>query len=170
MYTFDKYELGRTDEVVEITTRDENRMASIKMAQQCRKSIDIISRNLEPHIYDNTDFIDAIKKLVLDNRKAKVRILVTDAKSLVQKGHRLIPLSYTLSSYIEFRIPNEDYKESNDSLFLADSTGYIHRLNDHRFEGILNFNDKRVSKHLLHTFDEIWSRANPDSNLRQVHI
>ena len=170
MYTFDKYELGRTDEVVEITTRKENALATVKMAQQARRTLEIISRNLEPDIYDTAEFVEAVKTFILENRRSRVRILVNVAKSLVQQGHRLINLSFTLSSYIEFRIPSDDYKDSNDSLFIADTTGYIHRLNDNRFEGTLNFNDQRVSKHLLHSFEEVWSRANQDPNLRQVHI
>ena len=170
MDTFENHELARTDEVVDVTTRDENKVATIKMTQQFRRTIDIISRNIEPFIYDDAEFIEAIKKNLLNNRRSLVRILVTDPKSIVQKGHRLFNLSHTLSSYIKFRIPNEDYKNTNDSLFLADNTGYIHRLNDDRFEGTLNFNDQRVSKHLLRTFDEIWSKASPDPNLRQFHI
>ena len=170
MLTFDKYELGRTDDTVEISLRNENRAAALTMARQSRRTLEILSRKLDPDIYDTIEFVEAVKAFILQNRRSRVRILVDDAKSLVQQGHRLINLSYSLSSYIEFRIPSEDYKDHTDSLFIADTTGYIHRLNENRFEGTLNFNDQRVSKHLLHSFDEVWSRASQDLNLRQVHI
>lgn len=170
MRTFDEYELGRTDDTIKIDTREENQLVVISMACQCKKTIDIISRDLDPDLFDNADFIDAAKAMVLGNRRAKVRMLVLDPKKIVTRGHRLLELVRSLPTFLEIRIPAVEHKDFNEMLFVADSTGYLHRLNHDRFEATLNFNDKRVSKHLVKEFDEIWAKATQDTNLRKLTI
>ena len=170
MQTFEKYELGHTDETVDIGTRDENRIAVVKMAQQCQRTIEIISRELDPDLFDNSEFLDAVKAMVLKNRRSSVRILVFAPKTIVSRRHRLIDLSRTLPTYMEIRVPAKEYQEFNEMVFVADSTGYLHRLYTERFEAKVNFNDKRVARYLVKEFDEMWERANQDINLRQLSI
>ena len=170
METFESYELGRTDDTVQIETREENLKIVTMMAQQCRQSVMIISRDLEPPLYDTPDFIDAIKKMILGNRKSSVRIMVFQPQLIVRRGHRLLDLAANLSSFIKIRKPAEEYKSFNESLFVADNTAYLHRKNSERFEGTINFNDKLVSKHLLLQFDEMWEKATPDVNTRRLNI
>jgi hypothetical protein len=170
MYKFDDYTLGRTDETVQLENRDENRIAALRMVQQSRHSIAIISRTLAPEVYDNVEFVEAMKNLILQNRHSNVRLLVFDTQSIIRHGHRLISLIMNLSSYIECRTPGPEFSHFNEDLFIADSIGYIHRLNADRFESTLNFNDPRVSRHLLQDFQHMWDRAVPDSNFRKLHI
>ena len=170
MHTFDDFELARTDEDISINTREENCLAITKMAQQCRKSIEIISHNLNPEIYDTVEFVEATKRMILDNRHTKVRILVFQTQSIVKKGHRLVDLAKDLSSFIEFRVPGEEFRSFNEALFIADSIGYIHRFNAERFEGMVNFNDLRVSKYLRQHFERMWDRSETDVNFRKLSI
>ena len=82
----------------------------------------------------------------------------------------VVDLALNLTSFIEFRKPETEFKTFNESLFIADTTGYIHRHSTERYEGTLNFNDKRLSKILTERFEEMWGRATPDPNLKRVHI
>ena len=170
MQVFKNHRLGETDEMVSVNTSDDNRLASYLMASQTKRALDIISRRLDPPVYDNEEFVESVKKLVLGNTRAQVRILVFEPQTIVQYGHRLLDLGLTLTSYIEFRIPSNEYKSFNESLFIADSTGYIHRNSAERYKGTLNFNDKRLSKILTDQFDEMWVKSVQDSNLKRVHL
>ncbi len=170
MSIFDDYELGRSDDTLQIESREENQAAVTKMAQQSRHSIEIISRELDPALYDSVDFVDAVKKMILDNRRAKVRIMVFESRAISSRGHRLVTLAENLSSFIDIRNPGVEHKDYNESLFIADTVAYIHRLNAERFEASLNFCDKRRSKMLLNQFDEMWETATPDANLRKIQI
>ena len=123
MQTFQDYELGRHDEVVRINTREENQLAVSRMVEQCKISIDIISRELDPDLFDRIEFVDAVKKMVLDNSRARVRVLVFEPKKIVSRGHRLVNLARTLSSYIDIRKPTEEHMDFNEMLFIADGTG-----------------------------------------------
>ena len=53
---------------------------------------------------------------------------------------------------------------------LADTTGYIHRQNGERYEGTLNFKDRRHSTHLLKQFTDMWELATPDPNFRKMML
>ena len=170
MGIFEDYELGRSDESVQIESRDENQDAVTCMAQQSRHSVEIISRDLDPAIYDSEDFVDAVKKMILDNRRAKVRIMVFESRTIASQGHRLVTLAENLNSFIDIRNPGVEHKDYKESLFIADSVAYVHRLNGGRFEASLNFCNKRQSKMLLDQFDEMWEKATPDTNLRKIHI
>ena len=170
MQTFDNYSLGRTNDAIDIGTREENRLAVVKMAQQCQRTIDIISRELDPDLFDNAEFLDAVKAMVLKNRRSDVRILVFEPKTIVSRRHRLIDLTRSLPTYMEIRVPPKEYQDFNEMVFVADTTGYLHRLHTDRFEAKVNFNDKRVARYLLKEFDELWDKSTQDTNLRQLSI
>lgn len=170
MYTFENYELGRTDDVVTIETREENRFATIRMMQRCRHSIEIISRQLDSQIYDTQEFIDGIRRIVLDNHFARIRIIVLDPRIIIKQNHRLVNLAMDLSTYIEIRKPGLEHSGFNEALFLADSCGYIHRRKSDRYEGNVNFNDPRTCRYQQDHFNEMWNKAQTDMNLRKLHI
>ena len=71
---------------------------------------------------------------------------------------------------IEIRVPGREHAQFNESLFVADQTGYIYRPNSDRYEGKLNFNDKRASRLLIHEFDEIWEKSRTDPNFKRALI
>jgi len=156
--------------MIDIGTREENGIAVVKMAQQCRRAIEIISRNLDPPLFDDSDFLDAAKGMALKNRGLSVRLLVFEPKKIVSRRHRLVDLARSLPTFIEMRVPPVEYKDFNEMVFIADSTGYLHRLYAERYEAKVNFNDKRVARYLVKEFDEMWDKSAQDINLRQLSI
>lgn len=170
MYTFDNYELGRTADSVTIESREENRLATNRMTQQSRNSIEIISRDLDSQIYDTQDFIDAVRRIVLENYHAKVRIIVLDPAVIIKQSHRLVNLAMDLTSFIEIRKPGIEYTGFNEALLVADDCGYIHRVKSDRYEATVNFNDRRTTKYLLDHFNEMWNKSRGDTNMRKLHI
>jgi len=164
----DNYLLGDTDDTILLEKSEEHTLAALMMAQQSSRSIEILSRDLDQVIYNTSEFAEAIKRLVLKSKYVKVRILVKDPQAVVKRGHRLVTLAMHLSSYIEIRVPSQEHASFNEAIFIADTTGYIHRLNPDRFEGKLNFNDKRTSRILLRQFDEIWEKSRTDANFKRA--
>ncbi|MNC92373.1 hypothetical protein D3C83_87830 [compost metagenome] len=75
-----------------------------------------------------------------------------------------------LSGFVEMRKPGPDHKDYNGAMFVGDDCGYITRRSSDRYIGSMNFNDRREARTLLEEFEEIWNKANPDANLRNVVI
>lgn len=170
MYTFENYELGRTDDMVNIESREENRSATIKMAHQFKQSMEIISRELDSSIYDDPEFLDAVKKTIFENQRTKIRIIILNPQIVTKHGHRLVTLTMDLTTFIEIRKPGIEHSGFNEAMLLADGCGYIHRKKSNRFEGSVNFNDRRTCKYLLDHFNEIWSKSTMDHNFRKLQI
>ncbi len=171
MIDFADYTLGKTtDDAVNITTREENAAAALELVKQAKQKLAIISQELDPHVYDQPDFLEALRKLAIRNRNVEIRIIVFEPELIVRRGHKLIDLATKITSYIEMRKVSEKYKTFNESLLVADRVGYLYRESTERYKGKVNFNSRRESKHLLDVFNEMWETAKPDANLRRVLI
>ena len=103
MFIQENYQLGYRDEELQIDSREDNAKVSAYMVSQCRRYLDIISRDLDPHVYDQTEFLDAVKNMAINGSRAQIRIIVFDVNSIVRKGHRMIELAAKLSSFIEIK-------------------------------------------------------------------
>ena len=170
MYTSNEYTLGHSEETIQIASREENLLATLHMTQQSSRTLEILSRDLTPEVYDTAEYIDAVKQLILRNHRSRIRILSFDSNNIVTRGHRLINLAMDLSSFIECRIPGTEYHNYNQEIFIADNIGYIHRLNAELYDGKLSFNDRRMVSHLKGDFEEIWDRSTPNPNFRRLAL
>lgn len=170
MLNFENHILGVTDEKIAIDSSSDHRLAALRMTEQAKSNIAIISRELDPPVYNTPEFVQAVKQLVLANRYTHLRAMVFEPQTIMKYGHRLVDLMLDLTSFIEFRVPSFEYDDFNESLFVADETGYILRTNAERYEGSVNFNDKRSSRILMKKFEEMWEKAKPDPNLKRVML
>jgi hypothetical protein len=170
MHDIGDYRLGETDRVLQLEKRNENVLVTNHMAKQCHRNLIIISRELDPLVFDTEEFADAVKYLALRHRHAQIQIIVFDPDTIVKRGHRLLDVSVRLSSFIEIRKAHSSFYEYNECLMIADETGYIHRMNGERYEGTANFKDRRKSADYLNQFEEMWQQASPDPNFRNVML
>jgi hypothetical protein len=169
-HDFTTCKLGETSELLPLETSDEHRRAVQQMVQQCRRGIQIISRDLDPAVYDFPEFAEALTRALLEGRRMKVRVLVHDAQSIARHGHRLLDVAARLSSFIEIRKPGPDHKDYNGGMFIADVRGYVTRRTADRYTGAANFNGPREAALLLDEFEEMWQKSTPDANLRKFRI
>ncbi len=168
MHDIEDYRLGETDKLFQLETRADNIQIANHMANQCRKSLHIISRTLDPFVFDTAEFADAVKYLALSHRTSQIQIIVFEPDVIVKRGHRLLEISAKLSSSIELRKAHHSFNEYNECLIVADAAGYIHRENGGRHECTLNFKDRRHSKNLLKKFTVMWESATLDPNFRRM--
>ena len=165
------FELGRSTEgAFQINTREESAEVALELVKQCKQKLAIISHDLDPFVYDQIELVEAMRKLVTNNRYVDVRILVFEPEMIVRKGHKLIDLAGKVSSFIQIRKPSIEYKTFNEAVLIADEVGYLFRENTERYKGKVNFNSPRESKYLLDVFNNMWEKAKPDPNLRRMHI
>ncbi len=171
MHGLNELRLGESlDEVSIVETRKEAYDAILELTKQSSQKLNIISKDLEPLIYNQSDFLEALKNLALNGRRAQIRILVSDVESILNIDHKILYLSSKLSSFIELRKISPEYKNFNKAILIADEVGYLYRENAKRYEGKINFNSHRECKNLLGIFQEIWEVALINKNLRRIHI
>jgi len=163
--------LGQTSGTIVLETSLEHKAASLALLDQASRSIDILSYDLEAKIYDNREMYNRIRKFAILNRHSHIRILIHDAKPIVQKGHILIELIQRLTSSIEIRrLSTQDKHHLSQGFMIADKTGYILRPEALRFEGHVEFNNRYTARELSSDFESAWQRAEFEPELRRLHL
>lgn len=143
-----------------VTSFEEVRQAAIEVALLARRSLTIATPDLEPGIYDHEDFLEAVKRLVLAKRYARVRVLITDPERTVLNGNRFAALGRRLNTYIDFRNLHQDFKqETHDAFIIADETAVLYRTDGRRYEGIMGTSEPAVARQHLAGFDAPWEAS-----------
>ena len=105
-----------------ISTQEEMRRAAIDVASEASRRLSIFTHDLEPGIYDDPDFLEVVKHLILSQRYARVRVLIADPTRAIKNGNAFVALGRRLNTYIEFRHvrrrgrllePIQDLQQSN---------------------------------------------------------
>ncbi len=167
---FEHFVLKKDSQAVAIDTSEACRLAALSMVRQAARSIDIVSRQLDPQMYDNRDFCEAVRQLIVASRRARVRALLRHTEPVVKRDHRLLALSQRLSSFIEMRVPAVDFDDYNAAFLIVDGTGVIYRTLSDGFDGTVDFNSPPMARDLSLQFEAMWQTAMPDANLRRANL
>ena len=153
-----------------ISTREEMREAVIDVAREATRKVSIFTHDLEPGIYDDPDFLEVIKRLVLSQTYARIRVLIADPTRAIKAGNNFVHLGRRLNTYIEFRHVREDLRTHAESFCIADETALVYRLQASRWEGIADTYEPAVAKLYSKMFDEIWLASEVEMEFRQLGI
>ena len=153
-----------------ISTKEEMREAVIEISKLASRRVSIFSHDLDPGIYDDPDFLDVIKHLVLSQSYARIRVLIADPSRAIKNGNTFVNLGRRLNTYIEFRHVREDLRTHPESFFMVDETALVYRLQASRWEGIADTYEPAVAKVYGKMFDEIWQASEVELEFRQLGI
>ncbi|MBT2971553.1 MAG: hypothetical protein B6D72_00015 [gamma proteobacterium symbiont of Ctena orbiculata] len=163
-------QLGKSGELFHLHTMEEHQIHAVSMVRQAKRYLSLFSQTLDPEIFDNPPFVDAIKQLATRSRYSRIRILLQDNSLVVQQGHRLVELAQRLSTAMEIRIPGEEYLEYAENFMLVDDLGYLHRKQAENLIATACYNDRHRVNRLQTVFDEAWEYGVPDRELARLHL
>jgi hypothetical protein len=153
-----------------ISSRDEMRDAAVAVAREAKRKVSIFTHDLEPGIYDDADFLEVIKRLVLSQAYARIRVLIADPVRAIKSGNIFVHLGRRLNTYIEFRHVREDLRTHSEAFCIADEKALAYRLQAGRWEGIVDIDEPSVAKLYGKMFDEIWLASEVELEFRQIGI
>jgi hypothetical protein len=153
-----------------ISTKDEMRQAVIEIASEASRRISIFTHDLDPGIYDDPDFLEIIKHLILSQTYSRIRVLIADPSRAMKNGNDFVHLGRRLNTYIEFRHVREDLRTHPESYCIADETALAYRLQHEKWEGIVDTHEPAVAKLYGETFDDIWQASEVEFEFRQLGI
>ena len=151
-----------------LTTMPEVREASLKVAKSAQRLLSIFTQDLEPLIYGEEPFLEAIKRLVLARSYAKVRVLLADPSRAMVDNNRFLALARRLTSCIDLRAMSPEFPASAGAFIIADDKALVYRLQADRWDGISDMNDPAVVRRYLNFFDEVWQTSMQESQMRQM--
>ena len=164
------FRLGEVSEALPLDRADEHNAAAELLAEQARRSLFILSDDLDPRVFDTQRFEKAVSDLAKGSRYAEVKILVRDVEPMVKHGRRLIETSRRLSSFIQIRRVHPDDARNRDNFLLADLRGVLQRTRPEIYEGTLWLNNPALARELQREFMTLWEHGIVDPNIRRLHI
>jgi hypothetical protein len=153
-----------------ISTRDEMRSAAVAVAREAKRRISIYTHDLEPGIYDDPEFLEVIKRMILSQTYSRIRVLIADPTRAIKHGNNFVHLGRRLNTYIEFRHVREDLRTHAESFCIADEKALVYRLQASRWEGIVDIDEPAVAQLYGKMFDEIWLASEVEMEFRQLGI
>lgn len=153
-----------------LSSRDETRDAAVAIASTAKRSLAILTPDLEPGIYDTDGFLDVAKRLVLAKRYSKIRVIVTDPARAVRNGNRFVGVARRLNTYIDLRNAHQDYRSLREAFLIADDSALLYRVDAGRWEGIADSYDPVVTRRYLDFFDNIWNVSEQGPEFREVRV
>ncbi len=151
-----------------VTSLSEVREASLRTAKSAQRLLSIFTADLEPMIYGEEPFLEAVRRLVLARSYAKVRVLVADPSQALADNNRFLALARRLARCIDLRSMSADYPVSAGAFIIADDKALVYRLQADRWDGISDMNDPAVVRRYLNFFDEVWQTSMQESQMRQM--
>lgn len=151
-----------------LSSREETRDAAVAIASTARRSLAILTPDLEPGIYDNEPFLDVAKQLVLSKRYAKIRVVVTEPGRAIRNGNRFVGVARRLNTYIELRNAHKDYLGHREAFLIADECALLYRVDASRWEGIADSYDPVITRRYIEFFDNVWNISEPGPEFRDL--
>jgi hypothetical protein len=151
-----------------ISTKPEMLEAVMDIAKIAERKVSIFTQDLETGIYDDPDFLEIIKRLVLSKAYSRIRVLIANPARAIKNGNAFVQLGRRLATYIEFRHVREDLRTHAESFCIADEIALVYRLQADRWEGIADTNEPAVARLYGKMFDEIWSASEVEIEFRQL--
>ncbi len=160
----------KRDDVHAVGSRDAAIAATVRLIAAARRDICLHTRALDPALLDSDDALEALKRIAIGRRNARIRILVREPMAAAQSGHRLIALAQRLTSIFELRTPAAEDAAYPGAFGINDAFGYFFRPSATRFEG--ETADAAPARHapLQDYFDQVWARAAACAELRQLSL
>lgn len=137
---------------------------------QGRRYAQLFTRDLDPQLYNNAAFVDALAGLLRANPRSHAQVLVQDPENFASKDHRIVTLAQLLSSYLEIRVAPDDAQHELASFMVVDGAGYLYRPHSGLNEGEACFNGPRRARDLSREFVQWWEQGTPLTAARRLYL
>lgn len=149
-----------------LSSIEEMRAAVNRIAAGAQRLLSIYTPDLEPDLYDQTEFLDIVKRFVLARNFAKVRVMLRDAVRVQRDSNRFMAMGRRLTSYIEIRAELNPIPQGAVSYIIADDRAVAVRTRANAWEGVADFDNRAVARAQLDQFDVLWQAHQPTTTLR----
>lgn len=158
---------GKQGERRVLSSKDEIKAAIIDATSNASRALAILTPDLEPEIYDQTDFLDVLKRFILARSFARVRVLITQPSRSLTAGNQFVAMAHRLNSYIELRHLKPEIGERQDAFFIADEKAIVYRTHADSWDGMSDPCEPAVARYYLEAFDELWHACATEAELRR---
>lgn len=143
---------------------------AVELARSASRDLCILSPALDHAVFDNEELAEAIGALARDSRQTRIRILIQDARPLVNRTHRLLRLSRRTPSKVELRKLPEHPEWRGETIVIRDRDGVLYRPEGSENRAFYEPDSRASTQRHLELFEDLWRHATRDVELRSVHL
>lgn len=143
-----------------------------EMLANTRREITVLSSDLEPEWLGASRVCDALRRFAVRNRRSQVRILVTDASSVVKNRHPWLELIRRMSR-IDCRVIKAeilDREPMKGSFLLSDRSGIVYRGSEAGYSGFAHYDDRATVSKQLEIFEQYWNYSDASAEFRTLAL
>lgn len=164
------FKLGENRSPQDFSDPDQACSHVLALVQQARRTIHILSPDLDLWLYQHSSMKDAFSNFLLRSPQNRLRILHTDSRQAVREGHCLIGLSQRLPSRAEIRQCHPRRTLPKEAFLLADDIGLLMRPQSGSFAGYASYYEPAQVRRWKTYFEEHWRYSILDPNLRRLSL
>jgi len=143
---------------------------ALALMSSARRHLRVYSYTLDSDVFDDENFVSAISALARRGRQSEIRILISDAKPMVSRGHRLLALARRLSSKVSIRVLTEHPSLPDATYVVRDNDGVIYKPDERARPGFYEPNSRASSKRFVEEFDLLWHWGEDDPRLKLLRL
>ena len=149
-----------------VATLEDYRSAVVEIAALAKHQLSIYTPDLEPALYDQDLFLEAVKRLVLARSHGRVRVLIRDPFRAAREGQRFMQMARRLTSCIELRSVPTEHRDDACAYILADNQAIAYRPNATRWIGFVEHSEEGIDRRHVEHFEQVWSRSRAQPEMR----
>lgn len=139
-------------------------------AQRAGRELRILSPDLDPRVFDQEAFLDAVRQLVRRGRMSRILIIVKDPRALTSRGHGMLNLARRMPSSIEIRKLSEHPAWNDRTLLIRDRAGLLSLAAGERSRGVFRPHARAECESAIHLFEDLWRAASVDPEFRSLSL
>lgn len=143
---------------------------AVDLCTSARRYLRILSPDLDHEVFDTEALREAISGLARRSRYTEVRILVSDTRAIVQRGHRLLELARRIPSLVHIQVLSKHPDLNDDVMVIRDRDGLLFKPGDSEHQGIYEPDSRAITEEYVEKFDDLWERSLPDVELRRLGL
>lgn len=156
--------------ITTLTGRLEFLAAARRLIAETSFNASLLTQELDPRVFGDASFADAVKQFLLLRRNARLRVLVVRPQLAVRGPHALVELAHLLASRVEFREFAPEKPAPTQEMLLADGRLLLERSSADSLEASLVLGDPQTARERQRRFDMFWDHALPSVELRRMRL
>ena len=143
---------------------------AVELCRGASRYICILSPALDHLAFDNDGLSRALSALARSSRQTQVRILISDSRGLVGRGHRLLQLARRIPSSLRIQKLVEHPDWNGETIVIRDRDGVLYKPGGSDHEGFYEPDSRASAQKHLELFEELWRHSTQDAELRSLSL
>lgn len=143
---------------------------AVELAASAARYLWILSPRLDHAVFDSEALATALSALARGSRQTEVRILISDSRDIVSRGHRLLQLARRLPSAVHIQRLAEHPDWNGETIVIRDRDGVLYKPGGSGHDAFFEPSSRASTQRHIDLFKELWRYSEKDPNLRSLSL